>query len=112
MNERISVLSIPGAGEAIDDIRNADRPVLRTSMGEVGTDPGGDQDVCVSVDVDLNDATPYVAVSVVDMNGPKAEGVGDDAIIELGPSDDVRALAAKLLEAADVMDAMTGKASE
>jgi hypothetical protein len=50
--------------------------------------------------------------AVVGQNGPTAEGVGDDAIVEFGQSDHVRSLAAKLLEAADVMDAMTGTESE
>lgn len=100
MNERDSVLTIiPEAG---DDL--ADRPVLRTQLGTVGPDCH-DHGVSVVVDVDLEDGNPYVAVLV--------DGVGvapgDDAAVELLRSDYARALAAKLLEAADVMDAMTGK---
>jgi len=41
MNERISVLRIPDAGEVTPDGRYLDRPVLRTSMGSVGTDVHG-----------------------------------------------------------------------
>jgi len=111
MNERISVLRIPDAGEVTPDGRYLDRPVLRTSMGSVGTDVHG-QEVDVAVDVDLDDGSSYVSVIVVGQNGPTAEGVGDDAIVEFGRSDHVRSLAAKLLEAADVMDAMTGTESE
>jgi hypothetical protein len=54
------------------------------------------QDVDVAVDVDLDDGRSYVAVIVVEQNVPTAEGVSDDAIVELGQSDHARSLAAKL----------------
>ena len=102
--KRTSVLTIiPEAG---DDL--ADRPVLRTQIGTVGPD-WNDQEVSVVVDrrLDDEDAGPYVAV-LVDGRGAAP---GDDAVMEFERSDYARTLAAQLLEAADVMDAMPGKAT-
>ena len=66
------------------------------------------RNVDVAVDVDLDDGSSYVSLIVVDQNGPTDEGEGDDAIVEFTQSDYVRTLAAKLLEAADALDAMGG----
>ena len=104
MSERISELTIiPEAGEDL-----ADLPVMRTRIGTAGPD-WNDQEVSVVVDrrLDDEDAGPYVAV-LVDGRGAAP---GDDAVVEFERSDYARTLAAQLLEAADVMDAMPGKAT-
>jgi hypothetical protein len=52
-----------------------------------------------------------VAVIVDGVGVRSPEGVGDDAVLEFSQTDAVRNLATKLLDAADVMDAMTGTES-
>lgn len=90
MSERISVLRIPGAGETKrPDGSYGDVPVLRTQMGPVGKDWHG-REVFVSVDVDLEDAKPYVAVIVVDDSTTSSEeGVGLDSAVGLDQVDDL-----------------------
>jgi len=95
----------PTSEIVLNDPVDGERRITRTMVGSAGTD-SHDREVYVSVDVEESDPAPYVLLSVDGISGD-----GDDGIVDLEESDDVRTLAAKLLEAADALDAMTGKAS-